>query len=228
MSNPNRLRITFGPIKVGVERMLRMQGYTDLRRVRRPIWQAANEMASLAVSLAEPAVQCLRIDIRRLCHGRLTLANGTELTSPAFDHFSAKANGVVLFVLTAGWSFDTELERLNDTGELLQQLFLEAAGWLTIEAITKQLVMQLRTAIATDGLRLSRRLGPGYTYPLPDDQQATWPLEDQGPLFAAFAGLELPVQLLDSFAMRPRMSRSGLFGLIPRNPAPPKPALDHK
>ena len=44
-----------------------------------------------------------------------------------------------------------------------------------------------------------------------DDSE--WPLEEQKSLFALFEGRAISVQLLDSCAMIPKMSRSGLYGV---------------
>ncbi len=215
----DRIPITLAPIDLGADRILRVHGYADVSRIRprarRPIVQAVTEMTALAKSLIQPAVHSNRFDIAQLDAGQLRLSNGIELASPAFDRFLAHASGVVLFVLTAGPAIDDELQRLNAAGDLLRQLFLDTAGWMIVEAITKQMVIQLRARVTADGLRLSRRMGPGYSYPLGDGGYTTWPLEDQRPLFAAFNDPDLPIQLLDSCAMQPRMSRSGLLGLIP-------------
>ena len=218
--NSTPIPITLTPISVSTERILRVHGYTDVSRVRprvrRPILQAVTEMTAVGKPLIQPAAYCIRSDITQLIDGRLNLSNGTELVSPAFDRFLIRARGVVLFVLTIGSAIDDKLQTLNAKGDLLHQLFLDTFGWMAVEAITKQMVIQLRAMADNDNLRLSRRMGPGYSYPLSDSRTTHWPLEDQRPLIAAFNGIDLPVQLLDSCAMQPRMSRSGLLGLILR------------
>jgi len=42
-----------------------------------------------------------------------------------------------------------------------------------------------------------------------------WPLEEQIGLFGLFKNAHLPVTVMASCAMQPKMSRSGLFGTAP-------------
>ena len=93
--------------------------------------------------------------------------------------------------------------------------FLESAAWLGVEDATKQFVLIVRKWATQHNARISRRLGPGYSYPV-EGRQIQWELHDQQPLFASFGDAGIPVRLLESSAMLPKMSRSGLFGLIPR------------
>ncbi len=60
--------------------------------------------------------------------------------------------------------------------------------------------------VRDENLAPTRRLGPGYV---------DWPLEEQAALVALLDGAPLPVRLLDSCAMIPKKSRSGLYGLRP-------------
>jgi hypothetical protein len=49
----------------------------------------------------------------------------------------------------------------------------------------------------------------------------TWPLEEQPALFGLFGNAELPVSLMSSCAMSPKLSRSGLYGIRPLRPPIP-------
>jgi hypothetical protein len=61
-------------------------------------------------------------------------------------------------------------------------------------------------------------MGPGYAYRV-GSLQVDWPLEDQRELFTLLEGGPLPVTLMSSCAMFPKLSRSGLFGVAPARPA---------
>ena len=104
-------------------------------------------------------------------------------------------------------------------GEMVQleALFLENAGWLAIERLSTQFGSYLRREIAPDGLMLGLRMGPGYSYNVhrPDAERVMWPLEQQKELFSLFGNAALPVELMQSAAMKPKMSRSGLFAVLP-------------
>ena len=74
----------------------------------------------------------------------------------------------------------------------------------------------LRAGAERDGWKMSLRMGPGYEYKLHNGGgRVRWDLEQQADLFQLFAGSPLPVELLSSCAMLPKMSRSGLFGQAP-------------
>ena len=113
---------------------------------------------------------------------------------------------VMAFVLTLGPAFDAESERLTAADEIVEALFLEMAGWLAIEQATRALALHVSDQVRNQRLGLTRRLGPGYV---------DWPLDEQAGLFALLADVSLPVRLMDSCAMLPKKSRSGLYGLRP-------------
>jgi hypothetical protein len=99
-------------------------------------------------------------------------------------------------------------------GRPVEGLFLDSAGWLAVESVTRQFADRLKGESAYRGLRLTRRLGPGYSYRL-EGGVVSWALDEQQVLFSALGHDPLPVSLLDSAAMQPKMSRSGLYGLRP-------------
>jgi cobalamin-dependent methionine synthase I len=85
-------------------------------------------------------------------------------------------------------------------------LFLEMAGWLAVEQATKALALHVAEQVRDERLGPTRRLGPGYV---------DWPLDEQTGLFTLFEDAPLPVRLMESCAMIPKKSRSGLYGLRP-------------
>ena len=207
--------------RVGVDRMLRIQGYTAPERVRPMVREAAERNAVRAEGLFDAAVCYRRIPIVSCDNDTLALPGNASLHCGAFPRFLSAAREVAVFVTTAGARIDDELARLHAEQELLDMLFLETAAWLGVEEITKAFIVHLRARAAEDGLRLSRRMGPGYSYKT-DDGNADWPLEEQQALFSLFGETTLPVRLLESCAMLPKMSRSGLVGLIPSVAAQPR------
>ena len=120
----------------------------------------------------------------------------------------------MVFVLTVGREIDEQTIQWMDEEKLVEALFLESAAWLGVEDATKQFVLMVRSWAMQQSMRMTRRLGPGYSYPI-DGKQVMWDLTDQKPLFNLVNDPNMPVKLLESAAMLPKMSRSGLFGLIP-------------
>jgi len=201
------------PPSVRYERILRIQGYTDLSRVRPAITHAANEMAALASSKSRPRVAYCHVPIRSLDSEGLDVEGG-RFESKAFASRLAGCLEVAPVVLSVGDGIGKEVAALADAGDLLEAVLLETAGWLCIEDATRQFTIHLKEAAAARGCRITSRMGPGYSYRL-EAEEVTWPLEAQPVLFGLFGGAKLPVALMSSCAMQPKLSRSGLYGIAP-------------
>ena len=189
-----------------VEPLLRMQGYRDLARVRPRVRDIATKAAGLAQTVAAPEAYYRRVAIRSCTPESLELDGGASFHSARFAKVFAGCGEVVAFVLTLGPALDAETERLTAADEIVEALFLEMAGWLAVEQATKALALHVSDRVRDQRLGLTRRLGPGYV---------DWPLDEQAGLFALLAAAPLPVRLLESCAMIPKKSRSGLYGLRP-------------
>jgi hypothetical protein len=211
-----------GPPVVQYEKILRIQGYSDFSRVRPAIVAAAQEAAHLAPLLCAPRVAYRHVAIRSLCDDTLDLAGDVRLHCAAFGRALAGCREVVPFVLSLGPGIDTRVVELADAGDLLDALLLETAAWLCIEDATRQFRSHVRDAAAGRGERITSRLGPGYSYRI-GESTCIWRLEEQVQLFALLAGADLPVTLMESCAMQPKMSRSGMIGIAPASPQAPSP-----
>lgn len=197
--------------EVSVRRILKVHGYRDLATVRRPILRAAESAVSVARETARPEAAWRRLRIAMVDESELRLAGGARFTGATFGRVLSRCPEVAVFVLTLGPDYDEAISaRTGD--DPVTAFFLETAGWLSVELATRGLARDLDAALAP-GLRTATRLGPGYNYRGPDGRQ-NWPLEEQRELFSLLEPGPLPVTLLESCAMIPKMSRSGLFGLI--------------
>jgi len=204
---------------IRVERILRIQGYSDLERVRPAILTAAAAMAEEGRQLSRPAVAYRRLPVVYARDGELDLGGGFKFHCKVFDRTLRDCTEVVPFVLTVGQELDARVIELVNAGELLEALLLETTGWLCIEDATRQFKVHLRDETLARGCRITSRLGPGYSYKV-GDATCIWSLEEQPTLFAALGGTDLPASLMSSCAMQPKMSRSGLFGVAPLSPKP--------
>lgn len=199
-------------IEVNVEPMLRIQGYTDLSRVRVVVKKTAKKMATLAENCFRPEVCYLRIPIKSCVNGVLTLDTLSEFHCDAFSKFLTGCHEVVVFVLTVGEQFDRELDKLQHEDKLLEALFFENAGWLGVESATREFAQYLRKQAALQQQKISRRLSPGYSFKL-ESNISEWSLYEQSGLFDLFHRKHIPVHILESGAMLPKMSRSGIYGI---------------
>jgi hypothetical protein len=202
---------------VSADRILRIQRYSDPQRVRPAIRRAAEEVAALAQELQQPRASFRRIAVERCADDTLRLRNGVEFHCRAFPQLLAGAREVVVFVITAGARLDLKLIELSKSGEgLLEALLLETAGWLCLEHATRALISEVRRDAELRGCRITRRMGPGYTHRV-NHMECEWHLLEQCEIFRCFGNAEIPVTLLSSCAMLPKMSRSGLVGTCPKH-----------
>ena len=206
-----------GPPAIPCERILRIQGYSDLTRVRPVIRRAAEQMAAAAASLSEPVVAYRHVAVRTIDDALLETESGVQMHCKAFGRQLRGCTAIVPFVMTVGAAIPQRVIDLVERGDLLEGLLLETAGWLAIEDATRRFKTQLREDALARGRRITSRMGPGYSYKIAG-RMHDWPLEEQPALFALFAGAELPVTLMASCAMSPKMSRSGLYGTAPVAP----------
>lgn len=209
---------------VVAERVLRMQGYADPDRVRPAIARAAAEMALVAQARSVPEVAYRFCAVRDIDADGVGLDHGVRLGSAAFESRLSGCTQVVPFVLSCGEPLGRAVLDLAEVGDLMEAVLLEAAGWLCVEDATRQFKEELRRQVAERGGRITSRMGPGYTYRV-GDADVEWPLEDNPRLFALLDGAALPVKLMPSCAMYPKLSRSGLFGVAPARPVQPQAVL---
>jgi len=202
--------------QVDAGRILRVQGYRDPARIRPRIRKIAERAAADIATVAVPDARFVRIGIESVSEGVLTLAGGHRFTCAAFDRLLANATDVIVFVMTLGPEMDAATAQRFEASEPVDALFLECAGWLCVERATRMLAAHVQEELESEGLGVTFRLGPGYDYKSGEDR-AVWGLEEQPALFRVFGDASLPVELLESCAMLPKLSRSGLFGVAPRS-----------
>lgn len=214
-SSPNMMEtFRLDQISLDEAKILRIQGYRNFETIRPAIKRAATASARETETLIHPIVFYRCFNVRSCQHGLLALEDGTTFENEAFDRFLGGVRQVIVFILTMGPSLDRAVKDYIADDQLLNALFLETAGWLGIEAATKQFSLHLSSLARQRGLRLSPRLGPGYSYKL-DGRSVVWPLEQQQTLFQLFEGRLTDVELLESCVMLPKISRSGVFGFLP-------------
>ena len=205
-------RFQAGSVDVRTERILRIQGYRDMERVRKPIRRAADKAAAIAREIAEGEVGFRRIGIAACSGVNLELEGGERFECAAFERFLTECESVIVFAMTAGAAIDRRIDELMAADDPVVALLLDTAGWLAIESITRRFSERLKADCEPAGLRLTRRMGPGYTYRM-GREMAPWGLEEQEGLFKVLGEEASPVAVLPSGAMLPKMSRSGLYGL---------------
>ena len=195
-----------GGIRIRSEPMLRTQGYSRMEAVHPHVAGLAERIARRAEDLFEPGMWYRLLQLEHRAGGRLVFETGEVLPCQDLAQDLKDCTAVLVFILTMGEPFDKEARAFSSSGKVLDLLLLETAGWLAVEDATRFLVTRVRSWAKERGYGLTRRLAPGY---------GAWPLTGQRTLFSLLQGTALRVQLLESCAMVPSMSRSGMWGLRP-------------
>lgn len=201
-------------IVIRPQQMLKIMGYRDGGPVRPAVRRTANSVAELAAAAMTPVVHYARLGVTQCYDGGLSLADGTVFQGPVFAKHLSGCREAMAFIMTLGGKFDSTQKNLTAAGNTLEAVFMETAGWVAIEEVTRLFTGNIRNSAKAEGLDLSRRLAPGYVFRV-GDRKVDWPLEEQKSFFGIFEGVKLPVELLESCAMMPKMSRTGLFGFRP-------------
>lgn len=203
------------PVSVDPRQILRVHRYPDPDGVRPAIREAAERIAAQVAELAAPVAAYRRVPIESCADGMLRLSGDITFRCDAFDRLMGGCSHIIAFVLTLGPKLDEKVVDLMDEFEPLDALFVESAGWLSIELATRMFAASLRPGLEGEGLTLASRMGPGYSYRKERGgaERVEWRLEEQTELFKLFGAASLPVELMASCAMQPKMSRSGVFGV---------------
>jgi hypothetical protein len=202
--------VTFRPagLRLRVEPILRFHRYRSLEQVPLPIREIAQETVWLAEKLADPSVVALRRRVVAVSAEAVTLEAGPTFHGRCLGAHLRAAREVIAFLVTLGPAIDERVAEMANGDQLLEALFLDAAGWLAIETTLRAFRTETLAAVRGQGVRLGPRLGPGYL---------DWRLTEQAAFFSLFEGFPIPVALSEDYVMIPKKSISGLFGLIPRD-----------
>jgi hypothetical protein len=194
------------PIRLKAAPILRFHGYRNLERVAPAIVEVAQAMVAIAEKLVDPRAVFVRRPIERVGGETLELEDGPTFHGRCFAKHLSSSRETVCFLVTMGSALDDRVTELADAGDLLEAVFLEAAGWLAIEGTLRAFRAHLGARLREERLRLSPRLAPGFL---------DWSLTEQLAFFSAFDDAPLPVSVNEYCVMSPKKSISGLFGLLP-------------
>ena len=204
---PGLEELTGLEVSVRPEQVLRAH-YPDLAPVAAEVRATAAAMAAHALEIARPVGWLRQVAIRAVDGARVELEGDTALTSATLASLLHGSPAVQLFVVTLGPRIDERVHELFEAMDGLEGLFLDTAGWVVVQSALSAVRRKCAGKARSEGFRLTRRIGPGYL---------DWPLEEQAIVFRALAaGNALaPIEVLESGAILPEKTLTGLFGLIP-------------
>tara|TARA_A100001015_G_scaffold66786_1_gene73900 strand:- start:3255 stop:3920 length:666 start_codon:yes stop_codon:yes gene_type:complete len=213
LSKFESIRFPFPDLKI--ESVLRSQGYRKKHKVRLVIRKAASESIKKLRDSAAPQGFFLFEKIKTLEVNKLKMNSGVEFNCPVFENMLNGSTHLISFVITLGKEVDEKIRsHAGDADEPLANLFLETAARLCLELVIRQARIKLTEFSRLNEMVLGKRMAPGYSYKEKiTNNRVMWDLNEQANLFKMFRGFEIPVKLMESSTMIPRMSRSGIFGL---------------
>jgi hypothetical protein len=181
-------------LSVRPERILRAH-YPAGRPVAPQVRATAEAMAAYALEIAMPVAWLRRVPMDAIA------VKSSSLASALRGCFAAH-----LFLITLGPRLDARVSELFESMDGLEGLFLDTAGALALQSALGVLRRRLAARARAEGFRLMRRAGPGYL---------GCPIEEQPALVGALAArAQLPgVEVLESGAILPQKTMTGLFGL---------------
>ena len=194
-------------VSVRPEQILRAH-YPDLAPVAAEVQATAAAMGALALEIAHPVGWVRQVAVRAVDQGRIELEDGASLNSATVANLLQESRAVQVFAVTLGPKIDERVHQLFEAMDGLEGLFLDTAGWVVVQSALSSVRKRCAARARSEGYRLTRRIGPGYL---------DWPLEEQSIVFRALAGGNAlpPVEVLESGAILPEKTLTGLFGLIP-------------
>jgi len=183
--------------------------YPDLAPVAAEVRATAAAMAVHALEMARPVGWLRQVAIRAVDSTRVELEGDAVLNSATLATLLRESSAVQLFVVTLGPQIDARVHQLFEAMDGLEGLFLDTAGWVVVQSALSAVRKRCAAKARGEGYRLTRRIGPGYL---------DWPLEEQAIVFRALAGGDAlaPIEVLESGAILPEKTLTGLFGLIPQ------------
>jgi len=194
-------------VSVRAEQILRAH-YPDIAPVAAEVRATASAMATHALEIATPVAWLRQVAIRGIDETRVELEGGAIATSATLASSLRGSAAALLFVVTLGPRLDERVSQLFEAMDGLEGLFLDTAGWVVVQSALGAVRRELGRRARADGYRVTRRAGPGYL---------DWPLAEQSALVGTLAaGETLPaIEVLDSGAILPEKTITGLYGLIP-------------
>lgn len=194
-------------VSVRAEQILRAH-YPDIAPVAAEVRATAAAMATHALQIATPVAWLRQVAIRGIDGAHVELKGGAIATSATLANSLRGSSAALLFVVTLGPRLDERVSQLFEAMDGLEGLFLDTAGWVVVQSALGAVRRELGRRARAEGHRVTRRAGPGYL---------DWPLAEQSTLVGALAaGTTLPsIEVLDSGAILPEKTITGLYGLIP-------------
>ena len=154
--------------------------------------------------LISPGIVYNIVDIARKELGTLTLADGSQLTSPLLAHRMSGASRLAFIVVTIGDGVAGYISDLHAADELVKAFVSEEIANAYLFDVSSHVEVLIEEAATADGMQVSGPLSPG---------DEGFPMELQSQVLALAGAKEIGIELSEASMMRPRFSISIVIGL---------------
>ncbi len=195
------------PIAIDGRQVLRLQGYRKPADV--PTGQVLgilDETLREAQSVIRPGYVFETFPVTAISEEAVELAGGARLAIAGAAGRWGPIREVGLGVCTIGEDLERRVDALLAQREFPVAFMLDSAGWVAVEALTRELGNWVCNRLMADGVKATPRLSPGFT---------GWDIWDQKVLFGILPAQRIGVRINDYCVMIPGKSISFGMGLGP-------------
>lgn len=196
--------VAIGPVRLGVEDVLRGQGI-EPERARPALVASAEDVIDELPDLLEPAAVLDVATVRDFHHKTVELEGEAGFDGPLVARALAGADQVAMAVCTIGLPLEQRLHELF-SDDPMRAMALDGAGVAALRYVSDTVIAKIRDMAEQSGLGSGMRAQPG---------QEGWSIRQQRVLFDLLAVEEIGVRLTDSYLMIPKKSVSFVIGMGP-------------
>ena len=157
-----------------------------------------------AYGLIQPSCFYQLVDIKRVRKPRVTLEDGSRITSKVLSQVLSRCWQVAIFVANIGQGLEEKVAQLMKERQMLRATILDAVGSEAAEKVACCLQDEVQELANSNGAEITMRYSPGY---------CDWDIKQQRILFQAMNSAPLKVSLTEECLMVPCKSVSGIIGL---------------
>ncbi len=191
------------PPAIGTEFLTRLMD----GRLNPQIEKLLAEKRAVCIKNIEPKAIYSNFEIEKVDGDSVYFKSGNVFQGPNISKILKGSRTATIFINTLGNSTDDIIKNVNDSGDLL--------ATIVMDAITTELLAVLGSHIAeiikSEGIR-EEGWGSTCNY---SPGQYKWTIEEQSEIFSMIDGSKIGVRLNESYLMIPFKSSSGVYGFGP-------------
>ena len=196
-------KLTFSDLVISREDLFRELGYGDVVP-QDDVMEIVDAVWEKAESICRPRACYEIIEGEKQDKTHIRIGETEFLCGSILCSYLDGVERFVVFVTTAGAEYETYLNELKASGDIVTEYMADALGSVIAEAAVAGIGHQAEQAIIYTGESLTYPYSPGY---------CGWHIREQAKLFSLLPDTPCGVRLTESSLMVPIKSVSGIYGL---------------